>query len=236
LFARRDRDAVADIAAGVLMFLLAGCGGQSTPWRPPSGNTLSPDVYRPQIVAIDRIVFQNGPIDANGQDDLVASINELADRIDSAHPSALVTTLNRNLRQLGQVSPRNMPVLQREWIRIRDGLFNDASWYRRSSSDPVASVHTAEGAAGTKQLKRAMLDLMAMLISARSSPRDTTDALRWNEKLDAIVNEMPDEPADPNYAKAYRRANDAILLARQKRLDESYANVDTAFRFFMRGS
>jgi hypothetical protein len=125
--------------------------------------------------------FKTGPIDANGQDDLKASINELADRIDSGHPSPLVTVLSRNLRQLGQVSPRDMARLQQEWIRIRDGLFNDASWYRRSSSDPVAWVHTAEGAADTKQLKRAM-------------------------------------------------------LARQKRLDESYANVDTAFRFFMRGS
>jgi hypothetical protein len=221
-------------AARLLIFLIAGCGSQQTPWRPPSGNTLSPDVYRPQIVAIDRIVFQNGPIDPTSQDDLKASINELAARIDSDHPSPLGTVLNRNLRQLGQVSPRDMPMLQRKWTRIRDGLFNDASWYRRSSSDPVASVHTADGTADTKRLKRAMLDLMATLISARSSPRDTTDAERWNEKLDAIVNEMPDQPADPSDAAAYRRANDAILLARQKRIDEAYASVDTAFIFFVR--
>jgi hypothetical protein len=128
----------------IAALLLAGCGGQQSPWRPPTGNSLSPDVYRPQIVAIDRIVFQNGPIDASGADDLKASINDLADRIDSARPSPLVTVLNRNLRRLGQVPPRNMPVLQREWIRVRDGLFNDAYWFRRSASDPVASVRRSD--------------------------------------------------------------------------------------------
>ena len=211
--------------------LLAGCGGPQTPWRPPAGNTLSPDVYRPQIVEIDRIVFQNGPTDAGGADDLTAAVDALADRIDSAHPSPLVAALNRDLRRLRPVLPSSLPVLQRDWTRIRDELFGDAYWYRRSSADPVASVHSAEGPE-SKQLRRAMLDLRAALVNARFSPRDTTDALAWSETLDAVVREMPSEPADPDQAKAYQRTKDAIVFARQKRLDESNAYVDTAFMFF----
>jgi hypothetical protein len=170
---------------------------------------------------------------------LTVSIDQLADRIDSSGPSPLAQVLNRNLRRLGQVPPRNVPVLQREWLRIRSGLFTDAAWFRRSAADPVAAARAeddpasgiASEASDQRQLENAMHHLVILVFNVRSNPRDTADAPRWNAKLDAIANEMPAAPdADPKYATAYQRTRDALQLAQQMRLNESYAYMDTAFK------
>jgi hypothetical protein len=225
------------LARVLALVLLGGCG-QQAPMRLPAGELLSPDPYRPQIVAIDKIVFQSRPVIGSAQLSWVTlAVNQLADRIDSASPSPLTQVLNRNLRRLGQVPPRNVPVLQREWLRIRSGLFTDAAWFRRSAADPVASAEddatsgSISGASDQKQLENAMHHLVILVFNVRANPRDTADAPRWNAKLDAIANEMPAAPdADPPYATAYQRTRDALQLARQMRLDESYAYMDTAFK------
>ena len=54
------------------------------------------------------------------------------------------------------------------------------------------------------------------------------ERLAAHEPLD---NEMPDpSDADPAYASAYKRTQDAFHLAHQMRLAEAYAYADAAFK------
>ena len=50
--------------------LLLGFGRGGTQLGPFEGDPLNPDVYRGQIVAIDAIVFEDGPLDENKRDEL----------------------------------------------------------------------------------------------------------------------------------------------------------------------
>jgi hypothetical protein len=110
---------------------------------------------------------------------------------------------------------------------------------RQPNADSASAVSAERDAAGeppaeapdTKQLKRAIHDLSVAIFNARVNHKDTADAPAWTAKLDAVANEMPAaSDADPSYAAAYQRTQDAIQLARWRRLSEAYADADTAYK------
>ena len=93
--------------------------------------------------------------------------------------------------------------------------------------DPPPPSQTAD----RKQLVHAMHDLSITLSNATTNARDTADAPRWNAKLDAIANELPDNaPTQPDAATAYQQTQYALQLGHQMRIREAYAHIDTAFR------
>lgn len=94
------------------------------------------------------------------------------------------------------------------------------------AADPPPANQTAD----RKQLVHAMHELSITISNARTSPRDTADAPRWNGKLDAIANELPDPPTEPDAAAAYQLTRNALQMAHQMRLAEAYAYIDTAFK------
>lgn len=107
---------------------------------------------------------------------------------------------------------------------------------RQPDADSARAVSVERNVAGappaeapdTRPLKRAIHDLAVAISNVRTHPNDTAYAPGWTAKLDSVAAEMP-EPSDA-YAASYQHTKDAILLARELRLSEAYAYVDTAFR------
>jgi hypothetical protein len=108
------------------------------------GDPLNPEVYRAQIVAVDAVLFGDGPLGEGERDDVVSNMLVMARfaAIDSSNGMAV--TLGQNLRTLSSMvkhtkvgTPLLNSQLRQQWLRIRAGLFEDAWWFRRSSADPI---------------------------------------------------------------------------------------------------
>jgi hypothetical protein len=108
------------------------------------GPPLNPDIYRAQIVAIDAVLFEDGPL---GEPERETAANQLLTlgrfaEVDTSN--TIAATLGQNMRTLAELARRTKigtPLagsrLRQECIRIRGSLFDDAWWFRQSSNDPV---------------------------------------------------------------------------------------------------
>jgi hypothetical protein len=111
------------------------------------GDPLNPDLYRAQIVAIDAILFEDGPLGAADRDELIKSLAALEEATskDPANNKAVSQlSQGKNLHILIDVvkgtrvgTPRLNSQVRERWMRVRFGLFDDAAWFRRSSADPI---------------------------------------------------------------------------------------------------
>ena len=127
---------------------------------------LNADEFRQAIVDIDRLVFENGPVDAARRNALSTQLDALAGRVKSFSNSRCLPLEALELRRLAAAAkdlpPGSPPVsFANEWMRIRSNLFEDQSWFARSAADleqpatpitpPVASA-VAPVAAGPPPL------------------------------------------------------------------------------------
>ena len=123
--------------------VLAGC---DQIWRARlDGAPLDPNRYRAEIVAIDGVLFQAGPLKWRDRQILEQQMLTLADAADDDpnNPIALEESLDLRLLSTmaasGQVSsPVVNSELTRQWRRIRGSLFTNAAWFRQTTS--VASA------------------------------------------------------------------------------------------------
>ena len=132
--------AVAAASGTVLLANGSGHGGIG----PVQGAPLSPDAYRAQIVAVDAVLFEDGPLsegDRTAVADHLVSMGRLA-AVDTSNTIAV--TLGQNMRTLSSMArhtkvgtPLLGSQLRQQWLRIRGSLFDDAWWFRRSSTDSV---------------------------------------------------------------------------------------------------
>ena len=109
-----------------------------------TGDPLNPELYRAQIVAIDAVVFEDGPLGEAGRSEVSKTLLDLSEKIGSVHDNNIAKMHARELRTLGSrvkdASPVNgaaAAALRQQWLRIRSSVFDDAWWFRRSSADPV---------------------------------------------------------------------------------------------------
>jgi hypothetical protein len=106
----------------------------------PAPVTLNADEYRREISDIDRFVFEEKPFGETRREALATKLEELAKRVRAASDSRFLTLEVLELRRLASMAKRFPPdsprtALQNEWMRIRNNLFDDRSWFARSSRD-----------------------------------------------------------------------------------------------------
>jgi hypothetical protein len=107
---------------------------------------LNADEYRQEITDIDRLVFDEKPFDDGRRTLLATKLGELAARVKTAKDSHFLEIEAYEIKRLADGS-KNMPEpglrnqLPNQWMRIRNNLFDDRSWFARSAADlePVPS-------------------------------------------------------------------------------------------------
>lgn len=111
------------------------------------GPELDPEIYRAQIVAIDAVLFEDGPLGEAGREEVANQLKVMGRFAEVDTSITIATTLGQNLRTLAELARRTKvgtPLapsqLRQEWRRIRGSLFADAWWFRQSSNDPVMSA------------------------------------------------------------------------------------------------
>jgi hypothetical protein len=101
---------------------------------------LNADEYRSEITEIDRLVFDKKPFDKERRALLATKLEELAARVKAAKESHFLDIEAYEIKKLADGS-KNMPEqglrtqLPNQWMRIRNNLFDDRSWFARSAAD-----------------------------------------------------------------------------------------------------
>ena len=101
---------------------------------------LNADEYRQEITDIDRLVFDEKPFDKDRRALLATKLGELAERVKAAKDSHFLEIEAYEIKRLADGS-KNMPEkplrsqLPNQWMRIRNNLFDDRSWFARSTAD-----------------------------------------------------------------------------------------------------
>lgn len=124
---------------------LAACGSGRMPGADAyDGPALDPAPYRPQIVAIEAVLYQDGPMAETGRSRLADGMVALGLQVTET-PGQPGKAFGYELAKLALMARRtriDFPVertpLRHQWERIRGSLFADAAWYRRSPNDPIA--------------------------------------------------------------------------------------------------
>ena len=108
---------------------------------------LDPNAHRAHIVAVDAILFEDGGLGETDRKQLAETLLALGKvaSADAKHVIASNANIGRQLRALATAAERtragtpllNSP-LRQQWLRLRGSLFDDAWWFRHSSTDPVA--------------------------------------------------------------------------------------------------
>jgi hypothetical protein len=106
----------------------------------PTPVTLKAEDFQKEILAIDRLVFADGPLVPARREDLGRRLEALAGRVKASGDAPFLVLESLELRRLAS-GTRDLPpdapksTLQREWMRIRNNLFDDRSWFARSAAD-----------------------------------------------------------------------------------------------------
>ncbi len=127
--------------AALATLFLAGCKGDADfSEAAPKPVVLPAEEYKGEITAIDRLAFAPEPLTAERRTDLGARLEGLAARIKAASPERFIALEALELRALAGRA-RSLPDappperLQREWMRIRNNLFDDRAWFARGKED-----------------------------------------------------------------------------------------------------
>jgi hypothetical protein len=128
-------------AALLGVVVLAGCRGNADfSDVAPTPVTLKAEDFQTEIMAIDRLVFGVGPLVTARREDLGRRLEALAGRVKASGDAPFLVLESLELRRLAS-GTRDLPpdapkaTLQREWMRIRNNLFDDRSWFARSAAD-----------------------------------------------------------------------------------------------------
>src|SRR5262245_17749849 len=124
------------------VLLAISCGETIVP--PLTGDPLNPELYRAQIVAVDAVVFEDGPLGEAGRNEVSKTLLDLAKKIGAVPENRIAKMHARELETIGSsvkstsaTNPAAAAALRQQWLRIRASLFDDAAWFRRSSADPI---------------------------------------------------------------------------------------------------
>lgn len=121
---------------------LAGCSGDADfSDAMPAPVTLSAEQFQAEIMAIDRLVFGEGPLADARRNDLARRLESLAARVKTSGDSRFLLIESLELKRLasGAKSLPDAPAartsLQNNWMRIRSNVFDDRAWFARSAAD-----------------------------------------------------------------------------------------------------
>ena len=126
--------------------LLVGCAGAKSS-AGKVAEPLDPEAYRPHIVLLDAMIFEELQLAPESQLMLAESVGRLARDLvmEGDHPET-AEAFSRELDGLmGSVQAGNGKDMENsgiraEWLRMRGKFFSDADWFRNSTSDPVGDL------------------------------------------------------------------------------------------------
>jgi hypothetical protein len=128
------------------LFIVLACGsGKAAANR--VAEPLDPADYRPHLVLLDAMIFDDGPIGNEAQLMLLESVGRFARDLELEGDRAeTAKLLNQELGSLAgtvqEATGKSMEDsgIREAWLRIRDRFFQDADWFRDSPADPVADM------------------------------------------------------------------------------------------------
>jgi hypothetical protein len=87
-----------------------------------------------------RLVFERQPFSKERRASLAAGLQDLAQRIKATSTNRFLELESLELRRLAEIAKGLPPEaslvpLQNDWMRIRNNLFEDRSWFARSVAD-----------------------------------------------------------------------------------------------------
>lgn len=133
------------VFTALLITLPAACGETVIPKL--EGDALDPEKHRAAIVALDAILFEDGPLAEGEREEVAKQLVVVADAASQDPTNTIAMVHSRELKQLVEAArrtkvgtPRLNSQLRQQWFRIRSSLFADAWWFRRSSRDPIAEA------------------------------------------------------------------------------------------------
>jgi hypothetical protein len=106
----------------------------------PEPVILNAEEYRQEITEVDRLVFAQQPFDDERRALLEMKFKALAQRVKAVSNARFLEAESNEIKTLAEGS-RHMPEsglrteLPRQWMRIRNNLFEDQSWFARSAAD-----------------------------------------------------------------------------------------------------
>ena len=203
------------------------------------GDPLNPEAHRAAIVAIDAILFEDGPL-APGDRDVVKSHLLALSKVAAADPKNTIAvrlgkdlrTLAANLEAVSTTRPLVNSPLRQHWLRLRGSLFDDAWWFRRRSADPIATVEpepprpsplrtaTAEERAGLDAALSAIERLSERATSDLPNSYDSEphrQFVTWAEgelsrAVDRLGPPLPPYGIDSSYRDAHRSGTEAARV------------------------
>jgi uncharacterized protein (TIGR03067 family) len=112
----------------------------STPEGSFQVTILNADQYRREIAMIDRLVFESEPLGETRRELLAKKLEELSTRVKSTSDTRFLEIESAELGKLAayaQSYPESAPRtnLENQWMRIRNNVFDDRSWFARSAAD-----------------------------------------------------------------------------------------------------
>jgi len=115
---------------------------QQAPTIPPDIESqfviLNADEYKQEITEIDRLVFEEQPMTKIWHGELAMGLETLVHRMTMNNPdSRFIAIEAQELRQLSELASKDAPrtTIQNHWMRIRNNVFDDRSWFARSAAD-----------------------------------------------------------------------------------------------------
>lgn len=128
------------IAAVLLALALAGCRFEGDFSENIETVILPAEEYQQEIAAIDRLLFREEPLGDAGVRELEQVIDGMAARVRKTSDTRFIQVETLELKLLakraGRLSPRGTgEALQNDWMRLRNNLFDDRSWFVRSAAD-----------------------------------------------------------------------------------------------------
>ena len=217
----------------VLAFLL-GCG--SKPAGEKVAEPLDPEAYRPHLVLLDAIIFEDVQLASESQLMLAESVGRLARDLvlEGDHPETarlFSTELDDLMARVQGGAGKDMESsgIRDEWLRVRDKFFADAGWFRNSSEDPVGeALHPRMGDQGQVLRDVPGMDTLAEVLStlfiiANAAERDLgreVEATPGKAKMlallttqlarvDSLLAARTEFHRDLNFQSAWTRAKEA---------------------------
>jgi uncharacterized protein (TIGR03067 family) len=124
----------------ILTVAAIGCSGDADFSGTIDTVTLNADEYQADILALDRLIFTEKPLGEEGVRDLSERLKRLSQRVKGTSDSKFLTLESLELRRLAEQAGRLSPSgpggsLRNDWMRLRNNLFDDRSWFVRSAAD-----------------------------------------------------------------------------------------------------
>jgi hypothetical protein len=204
---------------------------------------LSADQFRAPIANLEAHLFAPAPLTMEQRIVLATDFDEMRKALEAGSDGHLarfsareIGTLAALSRGLGKLDGANLARVRQNWMRVRANTFDDASWFRFSEKDPVATpeevrVPLAESDRAFMEKVRQALDRIDYTIErgerevdrlGEPQPSGTVDdgvasawrdwVVDWRAQMDRLRDDLPESPG-PDVAMRVRFAWDSANRA-----------------------